>query len=335
MTRLSDDAIGRLQDLAGRPDLPPDRYELRSLIGRGGMGSVYLAFDRLLQREVALKVSGASVAGAGLDARLQLESRVLARLEHPGIVPVHDAGVLPDGRWFYVMKLVRGRTLARDVTNTRTESAALAIFERVVEAVAFAHASGIIHRDVKPSNIMVGNFGEVLVLDWGVARILSTIAPAGAEGTTSADWDATSAGTRIGTPGFMAPEQQRGDAAAAGPAADVYSLGALLVWLLTGDSPATDGPASHRDVAARLAAHPRRLRAIVLRCLAPNPADRYEDAAALGREVQRYRAGLAVLAHPESAWERTGRWVHRYRSVILLIAAYLIMRAAFAWAQRG
>ena len=174
MIRLSDDAIGRLRDVAAWPEMPPDRYTVRSLIGRGGMGAVYEAHDRLLDRAVALKVSNAATADSGLDERLRQEARVLASLEHPGIVPVHDAGALADGRWFYVMKLVRGRTLKDHLATLSGEAAALAVFERIAETVAFAHAAGVIHRDLKPSNIMVGSFGEVLVLDWGVATVLGT-----------------------------------------------------------------------------------------------------------------------------------------------------------------
>ena len=156
------------------------------------MGAVYAARDTLLDRDVAIKVSNAVAAGTGLDQRLRDEALVLARLEHPGIVPIHDAGVLADGRLFYVMKLVRGETLATYLTRLTGEPRKLAIFERVVETVAFAHAAGIVHRDLKPENIMVGSFGEVLVLDWGLAKVLG--GPA-------------ATGLRAGTPGFMAPEQ--------------------------------------------------------------------------------------------------------------------------------
>ena len=142
------------------------------VIGRGGMGTVYVARDETLGREVAFKVSNAPASGSGLDERLRREARVLATLDHPGIAPVHDAGVLADGRLFYVMKLVRGVTLERHARGLETESLKLSVFERVADTVAFAHARGIVHRDLKPSNVMVGSFGEVLVLDWGVAKVL-------------------------------------------------------------------------------------------------------------------------------------------------------------------
>jgi eukaryotic-like serine/threonine-protein kinase len=348
VTRLADGAIARLRDAATWPALPPDRYEIRRPLGRGGMGTVYAAYDRRLEREVAIKVSNAPGPSADLEARLRQEARVLAHLEHPGIVPVHDAGALEDGRWFYVMKYVRGETLPQHAAAGGGESAALAVFERIAETVAFAHAAGVVHRDLKPSNVMVGAFGEVLVLDWGVAKLLPQTTPeSAADGATDSGpppptpaepsgvgpAPATAPGTRIGTPGFMAPEQQRGDAATAGPAADVYSLGALLFWLLTATAPAS-AEAAARGLAALQPRPSRRLRAIIARCLAESDRDRYRDAAALVDDLARYRAGLAVHAHPESIIERAGRFLDRYRAFILLIAAYLVMRALFAWLRR-
>jgi serine/threonine-protein kinase len=338
MTRLSDEVVGRLRDVATWPELPPERYVVRALLGRGGMGAVFAAYDRHLDRDVAIKVANAPAPGSGLDARLRQESRVLGRLEHPGIVPVHDAGELADGRWYYVMKLVRGQTLKDHVARLTGEAAILGVFERVANTVAFAHASGIIHRDLKPSNIMVGSFGDVLVLDWGVAKILSAAPEAAAAGSSGgarrAALDTTAAGTRIGTPGFMAPEQQRGDADESGPPSDVYSLGAILFWMLTG-RPAPDSvELAARDLGAIATPPSRRLRALIVKCLAPDPRDRYAQAAELVSDLERYRAGLPVSAHREGVIERAWHWLGRYRTFILLVAAYLVMRALFAWSQR-
>ena len=315
MTWLSNEAVDRLRDVATRPELPGDRYVILRPLGRGGMGRVYVARDNVLDREVALKVSNAPRASTALDERLKQEARVLAALEHPGIVPVHDSGVLDDGRVFYVMKLVRGRTLTEHAGDLTSEAARLAVFERVTDAVAFAHSAGVVHRDLKPANVMVGAFGEVLVLDWGVARRLDESS------------DVEPAGTRLGTVGFMAPEQSRGEAGAAGPPADVFSLGALLMWLFGVDADGAPGLQTR-------GALPKRLRAIATKCQAMAPADRYPDAAGLAADLARYRQGVPVSAHRESAFERAWHWAVRHQAVILLVLAYLVMRTLFAFARR-
>lgn len=294
--------MGRLRDVVTWPAFADGRYTGLTPIGAGGMGRVFAARDETLGRDVAIKVSHAPGAGADLDTRLRHEAEVLARLEHPGIVPVHDIGHLADGRIFYVMKYVQGRTLRDHASTLRTESARLTVFERVAEAVAFAHAQGVVHRDLTPANVMVGRFGEVLVMDWGVARLMgqAVALPVG----------------RVGTPGFMPPEQATGGADAAGPASDVYALGALLQWLCP------EPP--------RL---PRRLRAIIEKCLSPDPAGRYADATGLALDIAKYRAGLAVDAMPETFFDRVGRFVVAHQAIILLIAAYLLMRAAVGYVQ--
>ena len=311
------------------------------VIGRGGMGTVYVARDETLGREVAFKVSNAPASGSGLDERLRREARVLATLDHPGIAPVHDAGVLADGRLFYVMKLVRGDTLERHARALETESLKLSVFERVVDTVAFAHARGIVHRDLKPSNVMVGRFGEVLVLDWGVAKVLGEPddrpLPAGEErAAVKGSGDAfapTRAGTLIGTPGFMAPEQAAGDVTLIGPATDVFALGALLFWLLTSELPPADD-LTRASRALRDRRVNRRLRAIVTRCLAPRAADRYADAGDVAADLVRYRGGQAVAAHPETVFDRAGRFFTTYRTFILIVAAYIVMRAIVAYIRR-
>jgi serine/threonine protein kinase len=214
---------------------------------------------------------------------------VLAALDHPGIVPVHDAGRLPDGRAYYVMALVRG-----DRFDTRAERVTLAdrlrLFDRVCDTVAFAHARGVIHRDLKPANIMVGPFSDVRVLDWGLARLGS---------------DPARPITHIaGTEGYMAPEQARG---LADERSDVYALGAILAGLAAG-TPF------------------RSLQAIVTRATADDPADRYPDVASLAADVRRFVDGRAVDAYREPALERLARFVRRYRTAIALVLAYLAMR---------
>ena len=177
------------------------------------------------------------------------------------------------------------------------------MFERVAETVAFAHSAGVVHRDLKPANIMVGSFGEVLVLDWGVAKIL------GGPATT---------GVRAGTPGFMAPEQERGDSPEIGPSADVFALGAIFAWMIKGDPPP-----------------PKRLRAIVAKCLAASPSMRFDNAALLAADLGRYRDGVAVSAYRDTWLDHVGRWFLKYRTFIVLLLAYLVMRAAFAVWARG
>jgi serine/threonine protein kinase len=329
VTWLSNEVVDRLREVATWPELPSDRYVIRGPIGRGGMGTVYAARDELLDRDVALKVSNSAVVESDLEQRLQQEARVLARLEHPGIVPVHDAGILGDGRLFYVMKLVRGRTLTEALDGRRDETLVLSIFERIAETVAFAHAAGIVHRDLKPSNVMVGRFGEVLVLDWGVAKLLGDRpAPAPRAAGARPGAGGTEGGTRIGTPGFMSPEQQRGRQDV-GAAADVYSLGALLTWMLAGAT-----PESRDDAIKRLRAvtptPSKRLIAVAAKCLSADPEDRYADAGALVADLARFRAGEAVTAHRETPLDRVERWFNSYRAAILLVLAYLVMRTLFA-----
>jgi eukaryotic-like serine/threonine-protein kinase len=292
---LPDTALARLQSVATWPEFGEDRYTILDEIGRGGMGAVYLAFDTELQREVAIKVSN-GLPEADVERRLKGEARILAGLEHPGIVPVHDTGRLADGRLFYVMKRVRGATLTRYSEQMLTLSERLGVFERICDAVNFAHARGVIHRDLKPDNVMIGEFGEVLVMDFGLAR-----AVAGPD----------ERGAVLGTRGFMAPEQEQGRDVDA--RADVYALGAILSWLCEGSKV------------------PRSLRSIGDRAMAAAPGDRYESAATLAADVARYRAGLAVEAHRESWIERVGRFGRTYRVAILLVLAYILMRALVAY----
>ena len=226
---LSDAAVTRLRALGRWPEFESGRYTVVEEIGRGGMGTVFLAVDDELGREVAIKIPNA-LASASLERRLRSEARVLARLEHPGIVPIHDAGRLADGRLFYVMKRVRGETLGEHLRHVPDLTERLRIFERICEPVAFAHASGFIHRDLKPDNVMVGAFGEVMVMDWGVAKAVDSLqssvdshspqsqssVPVSSHGLQSESAAGsllpaeTGAGTVIGTAGFMAPEQARG-----------------------------------------------------------------------------------------------------------------------------
>jgi serine/threonine protein kinase len=321
---LSDAALDRLRAAASAP--ASDRYEVRGEIARGGMGTVLAAFDRELLREVALKV--VSTGGPAGDERLIREARVLARLEHPGLVPVHDVGTLADGRTFYAMKWVRGSRLDHHFAGEPSIPVRLRTFERICDTVAFAHAHGVLHRDLKPENVMVGPFGEVLVIDWGVARVRgdpeASALPSSADGTAH--------GTVMGTPGYMAPEQARGEAAAVDERADVYALGAILHHLLTDAPPppggVSSGPRAQNPVV------PRPLDSICLKALAQEPGARYPSVTALARDVSAFLSARPVEAHRETAVEWTVRQAGRYRTPLLLVAVYLLVRAALIfWAR--
>jgi serine/threonine protein kinase len=286
---MSDVAVDRLSAMFQRPDLTGTRYELVSVLGRGGMGTVYLARDTVLDREVALKI----VERPSDDAN---EARILARLEHPGIVPVHDCGELADGRRFYAMKRVRGDRLDRWMGSSRELAERLRVFLRVCDAVAFAHAHGVVHRDLKPENVMVGEFGEVLVLDWGVARQMQI-----AECKLQI----------VGTPEYMAPEQVRGEAV--DHRADVFALGAML---------------------EAIAEMPPVL-AIARKARSHDPAARYADVPALAADISRFLAGHAVRAYRETVFDRLARFGRRYRLPIFLVLSYLVMRVLLLWLARA
>ncbi len=285
---LGDAAVAHLRDVAEWPDVG-ERYEITRRLGRGGMGIVYGARDRVLDRDVAIKVLD-DVGSQADAAQLLSEARILGRLEHPGIVPVHDAGTLADGRVFYVMKLVRGDRLDAALAS-RTLSERLDLFLRICDAVSFAHAHGIVHRDLKPQNVMLGPFGEVLVMDWGVAKVSGAVL----------DGEAV-----VGTPGYMAPEQEL-DARSADSRADIFALGVMLDAMLP--QPA-----------------PRPLVAIAKRASAPRAADRYDTVKGLGLDVSRFREGAPVDAYSETTFERLGRVYQRHRLPITLVLAYMAIR---------
>ena len=261
MTWLSDDVATRLQTNAAKPDFSGTRYEIVGEIARGGMGIVYEAIDHELNRRVAIKVVPAGSRG---------EAQRIAGLEHPGIIPVHDAGTLVDGRAFYVMKLVRGTTLHETPPRTIAEAVRLCI--RICEPVAFAHAHGATHRDLKPSNVMIGEFGEVLVMDWGVGV--------------------------AGTPGYMPPDQQPG------PPADVFALGTMLKEIVAGTGETI--PRRLRAVIAKATAiesdarYPsaRELADDLVRFLDDQPVAAYPESAAdrVLRWMNRNRALIAIVA---------------------------------------
>ncbi len=288
---LSDSTVRHLRAVADLPDLSGTKYTIAEPLGRGGMAAVYRGRDTELQRDVAIKVVAASAALSDGAARLTREAQILAQLEHPGIVPVHDVGELPDGRTFYVMKYVRGHRLDRHLAQPHSLLYKLQVFERICETVAFAHAHGVIHRDLKPENVMVAEFGEVLVLDWGLAR-------------TKSDSDL---GTIAGTEGYMAPEQSRGSVT--DNRSDVFALGVILDFVLACES-----------------APPRPLLAVARKATQQDPNHRYEHVTDVAADLNRFREGLPVDAYRESWLERGGRVARKHQLPIALVAAYIVMR---------
>ena len=264
---LTDSLLDRLRHVASLPDVSGTRYTLDGEIGRGGLGVVYRAHDRELDRNVALKVMESALAG---------EAPLIARLEHPAIVPIYESGVLPDGRVFYAMKLIAGTRLDRYGSGDRSLAARLQVIRRVAEALAFAHSRGAIHRDLKPQNVMVGEFGEVYVMDWGVDQV-------------------------AGTAAFRAPETRLG------PLSDIYSLGALLTYILPAQSP----PA---------------LRAIAAKAMRPEPEARYPGAAEFLLDLERFQDGEAVAAWSEPLWHRLRRFAARNAVLLWLLGAYTAVR---------
>lgn len=322
--KVSDSAIERLRSAVDLPDLEGTRYRLGEKLGQGGMGGVYRVEDSVLRREVAMKIVSAADSESDLSARLLREAKVIARLEHPGIVPVHDVGTLPDGRVYYTMKLVQGKRLDAYAIELGTVPERLRLLQRICDAVGFAHAHGVLHRDLKPQNIMVGPFGEVLVMDWGLSKIVREHEARGPSTLHEAPHDphATAHGTVLGTPGYMAPEQERGESALDGRA-DVFSLGAILRFLLAAPGGDQRIPRS------------RALRAIVEKATAASPAARYESMAAFSNDISAYLDGLPVSAYPEGLLGTVWRWMARNRVWLLMVLAYLVMRTILIlWRSR-
>jgi tetratricopeptide (TPR) repeat protein len=301
-------------DATGNPERV-GRYLLGEEIGKGGIGSVVKGYDTELGCDVAIKVLLPDHQHhPEARQRFNAEAQIGSQLQHPGVVPVHERGMFPDGRPYFVMKLVQGRTLA-ELLAERSDPAHdlprfLKIFEQVCQTLAYAHSRGVIHRDLKPSNIMVGAFGEVQVMDWGFAKVLrkeqasalaagSGESTAHGEGTVSLSW----AGQVMGTPGYMPPEQARGDVDQLDERCDVFALGALLCVLLTGKPPyrgrreevleaAREG--NQADVLARLdgCGADADLVRLIKECLQPRAEDRPRDAGAVAEQVTAYLVGV-------------------------------------------
>ncbi len=318
------------------------RYRVLRPHARGGLGEILVAEDLELHREVALKeIQQRFASDSQSRTRFLLEAEITGRLEHPGIVPVHGLGHYADGRPFYAMRLIRGDTLQEAIrkfhlggrnSGPDQGETSLALrrlltrFVTVCNAVAYAHNRGVIHRDLKPANIMLGQYGETLVLDWGLAKVVgrTEVAAGEAEQTLhplSGDSLATQAGSTLGTAAFMSPEQAAGRIDRQGPASDIYSLGATLYTLLTGRAPFEGGAVAEmlRKVEAGEWTPPRlvnkdvpgALDAICRKAMALAPEDRYASALELGAEVERWLADEPVRAWAEPVATRLRRWAKR------------------------
>jgi len=311
-----------------------DRYVLDKQIATGGMGRVFSGRDLRLFRTVAIKMLRAQ--DPALARRFEREVRLAARLQHPGVVPVYDAGFWPSGEPFLVMKLVLGQSLARVVKDADTREDRMGLLPQVIaaaEAIAYAHDQGIVHRDLKPSNILVGAFGETVVVDWGLAKDLRAqdvadrdtasitgIQPLGGD---------TAVGAIVGTPSYMSPEQAAGKPVDL--RSDVYSLGAILYYVLAGTAPqpaATNPPGQAPAASGKLVPLgmleprlPPDLLAIVDTAIAMDPDDRYPSAFELAEDLKRFASGQLVAARQYSPLARVGRFVTHHPVAIGLACA--------------
>jgi WD40 repeat protein len=337
-------APGPARDL---PFVDPSHYEIAGEHARGGLGRVLRARDRRLERTVALKelAHGPSSRTAGRFVR---EALVTARLQHPSIVPIYEAGRWPSGDPFYAMKLVSGESLDEAIEKRPTLDARLALLPHVLavaEAIAYAHSEGVIHRDLKPANVMLGAFGETQVVDWGLAkdRRLMDDPVAAAEDESlyaHAHADLTRVGSVVGTPAYMPPEQARGEEV--DERADVYAIGAMLYHLLAADPPFEGAPDT---VVARVAKYapvplverapeaPRDLVAIVDKAMARDASLRYPTAQELAKDLSRFLTGQLVGARAYGRTTLVWRWLRRHRTPVAVAAVLLTALAIVAVAS--
>jgi serine/threonine protein kinase len=354
-TRPDEDPWATQPPAVGEPSVPGLRFRILHKHAEGGLGAVFVAEDEELHRRVALKEIKEKYADhLQSRSRFLLEAEVTGGLEHPGIVPVYGLGHYPDGRPFYAMRFIKGDSLRDAIRRFHAADGAkrdpgerslafrelLGRFVDACNALAYAHARGILHRDVKPYNIMLGKFGETLVVDWGLAKVIGrheglagsdegTLRPTSGDGTTP-----TQAGDVIGTPAYMSPEQAGGQLDRLGPASDIYSLGATLYELLTSAVPVNGhhaieilGKVRRGDWLA-----PRKIRkdvppaldAICRKAMALQAQHRYPTALALAADVEHWLGDEPVTAYREPWSVRTGRWLRRHRPLVAGAAALLL-----------
>ena len=321
------------------PTAPSERYVIERALAQGGMGFVRVARDLTLQRRVAIKVLNPDCPIPGAAARFLEEARITAQLQHPSIVAVYEIGVAADGLPFFTMQLIEGQTLSALVAGLRTRDPSvlrqfgrarlLHIFIQVCNAVGYAHSRGVIHRDLKPENIMLGAFGEVFVMDWGLAKIVTTDVPEPVVGGRPTDDRAirTRIGDVTGTPSYMPPEQAMGLVDALNARSDIYALGALLYELLTLEPPHGRGTTAEvlrrarneqpvpPSVVVGEAAVPAELCAVVMRCLEREQSERFESTAALVDEIEAFISGGQTMMVRKRGAARTVREASREATV--------------------
>jgi len=312
------------------------QYEGLDEINRGGMGVIYRAHDRLTHRDVAIKMVTPEMSDdPQLIARFLEEARYTAQLEHPNIVPVHELGLTPENALYFAMKKVEGESLA-DLLERLDKGAAaawpltrlLAIFQKACDAIAFAHSRQVIHRDLKPDNVMIGEFGEVLVLDWGLAKRVgeqqASLAP---RPLSDSLLQQTVPGTIMGTLAYMPPEQATGEVTLLDSRSDIYSLGAMLYEILSLRSPidtesgveqaladVRDGRIEPPSQANPMRDVPRELEAVVRKAMAREPGDRYETVPQLQADIDAFLEGRTLTAARYTLLQRLGKWILRHRA---------------------
>ncbi len=324
LDEITEAELARLAD----PDRSRRRYERIELVAAGGMGEVWRVLDRDLGRELAQKRLKTRSRDPRLLRRFLAEAKLTARLEHPGIVPVHDSGIDADGSLWFTMPLVRGENLARILEpNREFLPEALEALLKACDAVAYAHARGVVHRDLKPANILLGPFGEVYVVDWGLARSSASraIERSGSVDAAPAGPSDTRHGDVLGTPAYMPPEQAAGGADSSDPRVDVYALGAVLWHVLAGRPPyiavagtsvieaLLSGPPESLSSAANDA--PAELASIAEKAMSRDPAQRYADVRELAEDLRAFLAGRVVRAHRTGPITELRKWCRRNRAL--------------------
>lgn len=331
------------------------RYRAIRSHAKGGCGEVFVAKDQELNRDVALKeIQPRYSDNEEFQSRFVFEAEVTGGLEHPGIVPVYGLGKYPDGRPFYAMRFIKGDSLADAITQfhaaTMTESERslklrqlLNRFIDVCQAVGYAHSRGIVHRDLKPANIMLGEFGETLVVDWGVAKVVGrneaanpSVDQQSLRPTLANSLNPTLVGSAVGTPAYMPPEQALGDLDQLGPHSDIYSLGATLYCLVAGQDPFT-GKHDVSEVLNKVkngdfksprsidGTIPTELNAICLKAMQKSPSDRYPTAGKFAEDIERFLADEAVTAMTEPLSIKVRRWVRKRPAIVATTAASVLI----------